>query len=61
MLKLAYTAGLIGYGSDEEDEREKKEDSRAGMEVAQTLMKHFVINILIQNTSLILFTSSSTY
>ena len=27
-------AGLIGYGSDEEEEREKKrDDSRAGMEV----------------------------
>ena len=24
---------MIGYGSDEEEEREKKEDSRAGMEV----------------------------
>jgi len=27
--------GLIGYGSDEEEEREKKDDSRAGMEVAE--------------------------
>merc|ERR1719397_1750415 len=27
--------GLIGYGSDEEEEREKKDDSRAGMEVPE--------------------------
>merc|ERR1712222_63855 len=27
--------GLIGYGSDEEEEGEKKDDSRAGMEVAE--------------------------
>ena len=30
---LPILAGLIGYGSDEEEEREKKDDSRAGMEV----------------------------
>ena len=28
-------AGLIGYGSDEEEEREKRDDSRGGMEVAE--------------------------
>lgn len=33
-------AGLIGYGSDEEEDREKRNDSRAGMEVAQLNLAH---------------------
>ena len=36
-----FIAGLIGYGSDEEEEREKRDDSRAGMEVAQHCLSIF--------------------
>ena len=46
-MLIPLMTGLIGYGSDEEEEREKKrDDSRAGMEVRSTCQITILLDLI---------------